>query len=167
MVSIPTIELGFPQIRVGKQLTDLLERLVRLLLTNGFDQAGLQSAMHAQFVRVRTDTRPLQVDYVNPLGQGMVSRGNKTEGNLVKVVDFVSERRTLYQTPVNIPGASVGSVQRLASLGLHPIAQVRQIVQQAIVQRRRGPAGAARAQTPDAEGHPDSGRRTPRSLRVV
>ena len=96
MVSIPTIELGFPQIRVGKQLTDLLERLVRLLLTNGFDQAGLQSAMHAQFVRVRTDIRPLRVDYVNPLGQGMVSRGNKIDGILTEFVDFVSERRTVY-----------------------------------------------------------------------
>ena len=79
-----------------KQLTDLIERLVCLLLPNGFDQAGLQSAMHAQFVRVRTDIRPLRVDYVNPLGQGMVNRGNKIDGILTEFVDFVSERRTVY-----------------------------------------------------------------------
>ena len=110
-----------------KQLTDLLESVVRLLLPNGFDQAGLQSAMHAQFVRVRTDIRPLQVDYVNPLGQGMVSRGNKTENIFVEFVDFESERRTVYQTPANIPGASGGPAQRLASLDLDSMAQVRQL----------------------------------------
>ena len=83
--------------------------------------------MHAQFVRVRTDIRPLQVDYVNPLGQGIVSRGNKTEGIFMEFVDFVSERRTVYQTPANISGASAGPAQRPASLGLTSMAQVRQL----------------------------------------
>ena len=83
--------------------------------------------MHAQFVRVRTDIRPLQVDYVNPLGQGMVSRGNKTERLFMEFVDFVSERSTVYQTPANIPGASVCPAHRLASLGLDFIAQGRQL----------------------------------------
>ena len=105
-----------------KQLTDLLERLVRLLLPNGLHQAGLESAMHAQFLRVRTDVRPLQVGYVNPLGQGMASRGNKTEGFFMEFVYSVSDRCTLYHTPADIPGASVGSTQRLASLGFDSMA---------------------------------------------
>ena len=45
----------------------------------------------------------------------------------LEFVDFVSERRTVYQTPADIPCASIGPAQRLASLGLDSMAQVRQL----------------------------------------
>ena len=109
-----------------KQLTDLLDRLVRLFLPNRFDQAGLQSGIHAQMVKMRTDIRPFQVDYVNPLGQGMVSRGIKTENIFTEFVDFISKKRTVCQTPADTRGASIGPSQRLASRRLDFLAQVRQ-----------------------------------------
>ena len=110
-----------------KQLTDLLDRLVRLFLPNRFDQAGLQSGIHAQMVRMRTDIRPFQVDYVNPLGQGMVSRGIKTENIFTEFVDFISKQRTVCQRPADTRDASIGQSQRLASRRLDFLAQVRQL----------------------------------------
>ena len=135
-----------------KQLTDLIERLVCLLLPNGFDQAGLQSAMHAQFVRVRTNIQPLQVGHVNPLGQGMVLRGNKTEGLFFGICRLcIGATHSLPNTGRHTVrlhrSGSTPSIPRPRLHGPSP-----SIVQQAIVQHRRGRAGAARAQKPDVEG---------------
>ena len=150
-----------------KQLTDLLERLVRLLLPNGLHQAGLESAMHAQFLRVRTDVRPLQVGYVNPLGQGYGKPGKQDRGLFYGIcILCIGSMHTLPYT-----GRHTGRLRRSSLTPSIPRPRLHDpsppIVQQAIVQRRRGRAGAARTQTPDAEGQPGSGCPTPRSLRAV
>ena len=116
-----------------KQRTDLLERLLRLLLHNAIDQAGLQSATYAPLVvKVRKDTQPLQVDYVNPQGLGLVTRGDKTEDLFEDLVDFTSERRTAYDMRVETPSANAGSgsAQHLASVARDSMPQVRQTFSQ-------------------------------------
>ena len=81
-------------------------------------QSGMQSAKHAQAVRVQTEVRPLWVDYANPQSTDMVSRGGITEAIVVDWVNFISERRTPYETPVNTPRAQAGpkSAQYLPGL---------------------------------------------------
>ena len=60
-----------------EQLTDLLERLVQLLLPSAFDQSGLQGVVHERVPRVQVEIRPLQIDYVNPTGLSMSFSGQR------------------------------------------------------------------------------------------
>ena len=74
------------------QLSDLLERLVQMLLPSAFDQAGLQRVVHKRLLRIHDEIRPLQVDFANPLGAQMTARGVKTESFFGGMVTLISAR---------------------------------------------------------------------------
>ena len=88
-------------------------------MSSALDQSGMQNAMHAKAGSVLTELRPLQVDYANPSSADMVSRGGMTEDIVIDSVDFISERRISYETPVNTPYTGVGprAAQHLVSVG--------------------------------------------------
>lgn len=87
-----------------KQLTDLLEKLLRLLLSIAFGQPSLQSATYARPVGEDAERHlTLTVEYVNPQGLRMGARGDKIEGVFVDSADFISERCTAYEMPEKTP----------------------------------------------------------------
>ena len=63
-----------------EQLSDLLERLVQLLLPSAIDQTGLQGVVHERIWRIAIEVRPMLVDYANPTSPAMAARGVKNEG---------------------------------------------------------------------------------------
>ena len=63
-----------------EQLSDLLERLVQLLLPSAIDQTGLQGVVHERIWSLAIEVRSMLVDYANPTSPAMAARGVKTEG---------------------------------------------------------------------------------------
>ena len=79
-----------------EQLSDLLERLVQLLLPSAIDQTGLQGVVHERIWRIAIEVRPMLVDYANPTSPAMAARGVKNEGFFGKMVELISTRKTVY-----------------------------------------------------------------------
>ena len=106
------------------QLTDLLERLVQLLLPNAFDQSGFQGVVHERLLRIHEEIRPMQVDFLNPLGAPMMAR--RSRHFYVGMIALVSTRRSVYQHSLrNSRKGSVRASQRLASIGAESMASTR------------------------------------------
>lgn len=86
-----------------RQLNDSIECLLQVLLPSAFGQAGLQSAIHEQRVRIQEEVQPLRVDLWHPLGELMAARGRVTQGIFNRFVVLISARRTVCQSSTASP----------------------------------------------------------------
>ena len=115
-----------------EELSDLLERLVQLLLPSAIDQTGLQGVVHERIWRIAIEVRPMLVDYANPTSPAMAARGVKNEGFFGKMVELISTRKTVYGPSASgLPNAKEGPSLRLASVGGEAMASVRRLFRQA------------------------------------
>ena len=76
------------------QVKDLMERLVDLLLSNPFDQPGLQGVVHERVLCMQVGILPLQIYYLHPLSPNMTFRGRMTKGFYSGIIDLVSTRKS-------------------------------------------------------------------------
>ena len=133
-----------------QQLSDLLERLVQMLLPSAFDQNGLQGVVHERLLRIADEVRPLRVDFARPMGEPMRARGVKTESVFGGMVTLLSARSHVYQ-PAARGGPKGGPTQRFASVGEEAMMKTRHLFRQS-----RSDIAALLGGTATASSHRDA-----------
>ena len=86
-----------------RQLYELFERVITVVLTNPLDRLSLNVLLHDAVARIKGEVRPLPIAFHDSLGIGMRRRGKVTESVFSEFVNRLALRSLAYRPVPVLP----------------------------------------------------------------